>query len=464
MLDRGRWWLVPCLAAPIALALPAQKKPAPPKPRHATLQVVDYEDADRIPLAVERVVVDRVPEALVPGSRRCVVHEERLEIDVNGDGEIDVVVHANRPRVVGFVDGGTRRPILFYSKLRTWYAAPGAGLRGTIEGVPLELLDADLDGDFAGAVDYVRWGDGAFARRHESRLLAGDHELWSYTLRRDGNRWQFDATLDPRPAEANDPQWEALMTANRFRRRIGLPALRLDLERCAACRKHADYLVQNPEIYSAAWNGVGPHDEDPERPGFSLEGQKAARGSSITTETNPAAAVEIDTTTMLHRVGYLCAASDGFGVGWVVAGDPVDRKGYSVTWTGWESTKDTGLPIVVPGVGQRRVPTTCTPEIPPVENPADFYSKPRGYPISVTIAELPLKKLSIQLFADAGATPVRGACFTPDAPIHSTRPQNARTAFFVADEPLRRSHRYVAVFDAIDGEKPVHLVWGFATE
>ncbi len=459
-----RCWLIPCLAAPILLGLPAQKKPAPPKPRRAVLQSADYDDPDRIPLASEHVVIDRVPEALVPGSHHVAARADRLEVDVTGDGNIDLVAHAAKPKVIGFQEGGARRLVLFYRKLKTWYAASGASLRGTIEGMPIKVLDADLDGDFAGPKDYIRWGDGAFTRHHESHLLAGDHELWSYSLRRDGGRWQFEVTIDPRPPEATDLQWSALMAANRFRRRIGLAPMRLDLSRCAGCRKHAEYLLLNPDVYAAPWNGVGPHDEQPELPGLSEEGRQAARQSSITSRWDPAGAVSTDTFTMLHRVNYLCSASEGFGVGCVVQGEPPDRKGYSVMWTGWESAKDTGCPIVVPGVGQRRVPRTCVEEIPPVENPPDFYAKRRGYPVSVTVAEMALTQLSLHLYADAGASLVRGVCFTPSSPIHSTRPLNARSAFFVAEEPLRRAHRYVAVFTAVEGEREIRLVWGFATE
>ena len=167
---------------------------------------------------------------------------------------------------------------------------------------------------------------------------------------------------------------------------------------------------------------------------------------------------------MLHRINFLCAASEGFGVGRVERAQETASVGYSVMWTGWESTTDVGGPIVVPGPGERSVPLICTPEIPPVENPADFYSKPRGYPVSVTFAEIPLTQLSLKLFDDRGEASVRGTCFTPALPIHSTRPQNARSAFFVADEPLRHAHAYVAVFTAKEGDRPIRLVWGFTTQ
>ncbi|MBI3847426.1 MAG: hypothetical protein HY292_22570 [Planctomycetes bacterium] len=462
MLDR--WWLLSCVAVLVALGVPPQKKPAPPKPRRAMLQAVELSNPDRIPLACEYVVADHVPEALVPGSHRIVATAARLEIDSTGDGNTDARVVAETPKVVAFWEGDKKRQVLFYTKLGTWYAAPGGVLRGTIEGVPIELLDADQDGGFIGAKDYIRWGDGAYTRQLESHLIAGDHELWTYAVRREDHRISFEVTLDPRPPEATDVQWAALMAANRFRRRIGLPPLRLDFARCAACDKHADYLLQNPDVYGAPWNGVGPHDETPENPGFSNEGKRAAQMSSITNISDPAWAVGVDTSTMLHRVNYLCAASEGFGVGRVERVQETSRVGYSVMWTGWESTADVGGPIVVPGPGERGVPLICTPEIPPVENPADFYSKPRGYPVSVTFAEMPLTQLSLKLFDDRGAASVRGTCFTPALPIHSTRPQNARSAFFVADEPLRRAHAYVAVFTAKEGDRAIRLVWGFTTQ
>jgi hypothetical protein len=71
-------------------------------------------------------------------------------------------------------------------------------------------------------------------------------------------------------------------------------------------------------------------------------------------------------------------------------------------------------------------------------------------------------KARIRLF-DARGKEVAGTLFSPDAPIHSTRPENGNSAFFVANAPLAGGARYAAEFVCDHPDGAVHWRWTFTT-
>jgi hypothetical protein len=449
----------------VGLAAAVQSsRPVAQKPRVVVLKAGEFAHPSRAPLGAEHAVIDRIPVALVPGGHRAEARADRLEIDRTGDGSLDSRIFPDKPRVVDVWDSGRRYPILFYSKMGTWHACSASALHALVDKVPIEFLDADLDGEFAGSSDYVRFATGAFTRNHGERLLADDRGLWSYSLRRDGSRHLLELAPVSRPAQASEPQWAALLAVNRFRSRIGLPPASLSLERSAACQRHADYLLVNSEFLAKQGEAADLGDEREERPGFSLLGREAARHSMISADANPASAAAAATRAMLQRTRFLCDAREGIGVGAPSRPQSRDVTAYSVIWTGREAHVPDGTALVVPGPGQTDVPIACQREEPAAENPLRFYSKARGYPVSVSFGARKLEQVSINLYADAGKTEVKGYCFSPERPIHSSVPDNACTAFFVAEDPLLRAHPYVAVFTAKEEEREVRLVWGFTTE
>jgi uncharacterized protein YkwD len=114
-------------------------------------------------------------------------------------------------------------------------------------------------------------------------------------------KWTFTAEADPH--EEKKVAARLLADLNAVRKAAGLGEVELDEERSRRCRLHARYLEKN--IDHPKSQGLGIHDEDPSLPGYTREGQMAAKGSVIAVLPGPEDAVRMWVATLYHRIPLL---------------------------------------------------------------------------------------------------------------------------------------------------------------
>lgn len=159
----------------------------------------------------------------------------------------------------------------------------------------------------------------------------------------------------------------------------------------AKCYKHATYMKLNDII---------EHEEDPNLPGYSEEGDDAGRSSNITRQPDASMvrSMKILMNGTYHRI--LMIVNELYGVGFGIDGPSKsgsyfgcleifsDADGYEVSGdeknTTYYNSSNTRWPVMVPGPGEVNVPTTLNQgEWPdPLENFGSHY--PAGYPITAT--------------------------------------------------------------------------------
>jgi hypothetical protein len=457
-------WLaiVACLAGLAAAQTPVGKD------RSFRLKPAVLRDAVRVPLALRFAITPKGLPAVAGRSVPVQITDKQLQLDLDGDGRFEKRIAAKKPKVIEVSstskDGkATVRQLLVAHAQTGWWATSASLLKGKQGGTEVLLLDADLDGGFAGQNDWLAFGEGSLHRVEPAlRLVADGDFLGSYELITMARSARLVVQPLGQGKDANRLQWLALLVTNEFRTSVGLPPTRLDPVRCDGCQKHALYLQLNNYDYSKPWDGVGSHDEVPGNPGYTKEGHRAAKRHATSGTPDAALGIREQTGSMLHRLSYLGAATGGLGVGAIAGANNSSAAGYSVVGGPTASPKNLSEVVVVPAPGQRNVPSRIKTERPNVEDDPSFYRRARGYPISVTWGSLGVTQSSLQLFDGRGKR-VSGRCFTPEKAVHSTRPSNGSSAFFVTDQPLQSSTDYTVEFTATERGKPIRWRWTFAT-
>ncbi len=175
----------------------------------------------------------------------------------------------------------------------TWSMAVVEGRRLTVKGVSVDLVDLDSNGRFSTTGgDGYRAAGSTLTLPLTASLIVGAERL---TIRHiDDER----LVAEVEALATNDDQRRALKKINGLRMRAGLPPVTLDRELSAACTAHALYLKTNH------WSGYSnPHDESEKRPGYSPEGQAAARKSVIMAESH-SHSIDAYMATFYHRGGF----------------------------------------------------------------------------------------------------------------------------------------------------------------
>lgn len=447
--------------AVLALALP--QTPAG-KFKEFHLKPFIADDADAVPLALRfSIEGDNLP-LQVGRTIPVQITAKELRIDLNATGRFATAVSRRKPAVIAIeltgigpkTRNGGRRNWLVAADESGYWISPADGLRTKWEMQELEFLDGDTDGAYDGAADWVRFGGGIWHRFiPELPWIASGNSLATLSLRYSNKGVSVHVERLLRDPSVSESQWSALAVCNEFRTRNGLPPMRLNLVLSDGCQKHARYLELNAYDYSKPWDGVGSHDEDPALPGYTKEGQEAARRCSTSSSADPGSAILSQTSTILHRASYLGDPRSGLGVG-------SGKGGYSVT--GGPDAAPTSLSqvVVVPGPGSKDVPLSIRRERPTVEQDPSFYDRERGYPVSVTFGFLQITDYKLRLFDERSAE-VLGTVFSPKSPVHSTRPWNAGSCVFVANEPLMSNVVYRVEFTARHDDRLISWHWSFTT-
>src|SRR5262249_54055964 len=135
----------------------------------------------------------------------------------------------------------------------------------------------------------------------------------------------------PTPAQAAALVLERV---NAYRAAAGVPLVTLDTGLAQGCQAHADYLVRNAT--APAKKKYPPNDEDPQLPGFSASGPRAARQSDILSHA-PDPVTQVDDLAgtalrrvylldpQLQRIGY--GAAQDIGRGWRSVLDLIGGRG-----------------------------------------------------------------------------------------------------------------------------------------
>lgn len=141
-----------------------------------------------------------------------------------------------------------------------------------VDGLPLCLIDLNLDGQYGTTLDGWSWGAGAPVLPLASRLVIGARELRIVDLAKDGSSMRASFT-EIAGVGGRAPALERL---NQLRQADGLDPVTLNSELSSACSAHARYLAANN------WDGESdPHDQDPRGKETSREGRAAASQSEI---------------------------------------------------------------------------------------------------------------------------------------------------------------------------------------
>jgi uncharacterized protein YkwD len=178
------------------------------------------------------------------------------------------------------------------------------------------------------------------------------------------------------PAPEADAETQALDRINAYRKKAGLKPVSADPALSKGCVAHAQYLVKNADQPSA--KSLGMHKEDPELPGYTKEGTKAAASSVIYPAGDPVAAVDGWMATLFHRVPLLDPRLTKVGLGYAKSDQ---SGGFFVVNTSGRDGKDAAKPVLFPADKQEDVPLNFTAERP--DSLPESKDKIAGYPITV---------------------------------------------------------------------------------
>lgn len=271
--------------------------------------------------------------------------------------------------------------------------------------------------------------------------------------------WQF--TTEDDGDESGALANIMLERLNRARRQAQLAPVTLDDELSKGCRLHAKYLAMNlgrPEV-----DGLGAHHEDPKLPGYSPDGEKAAKASNVTIGNHePPDALEGCMATLYHRIPILEPDLRKIGFGCA----RVRRLGWATVFN-VASGRDKGprsSPVYYPAEDQKDVPLNFPPggEIP---NPIpDDKTGRAGYPITAFFPfQLPLLKAQGKL-VDSKGTEVPCWFSSPETPANPQfAPNQGTTVCLIPKEPLKSQETYRVTLTGEQAGDAFKKAWTFTT-
>jgi uncharacterized protein YkwD len=272
--------------------------------------------------------------------------------------------------------------------------------------------------------------------------------------------WSFTTVGEPKKeklrkkeeVEKLPDEKEILAQLNAYRKLAGLKPATLDSRLSKGCVLHAEYLVKNAKHPSTA--GLGGHDERPDLPGYTKEGERAGQAGVIAICPDPRDAVDGWLATFYHRLPLIHPALNRIGFGCARGG-----LAGSVSVLDYGSgMKDDRVLIYpadkvenVPLEGNSRELTNLDPKI---------TSKRCGYPITVDFAPgTKIKKTRATLTLNGKK--VDAWISTPDAPL---RPSDNQRFLLVAKDALRTASVYTVTIEAEVNSEPWRKKWSFTTK
>lgn len=354
-------------------------------------KAASLEDAGRVPIQLEYPLQGAVHEQVFPirAAMSNLLVGFRLEFRKK-----DLLLHHETVAKPFKVRGGRasmlslptlagEREVLFYRKGESWFAAPARLWVWKTEHGTLEVLDADLDGNPTGAMDYIAWRGEAFRMQTSSPHLDSSEGVHAYDYEPKTEKAELLLEEASHPQGVADDLQRCWEVINELRNGVGLEPVRLDLERSEAALLHAKYLQLNGAGGSST---IDVHDEVDGAPGATPEGKAAATGNvfwgsgGFDLRNQPVH----EFATLFHRSEFLfpspsmgAGGEGGYGVVWVE-----DGQSDTAAWLGRTQAASTW--VMVPAPGQQGAPTRAMRDSPVPASVPDFYSRQRGFPISVS--------------------------------------------------------------------------------
>jgi hypothetical protein len=257
---------------------------------------------------------------------------------------------------------------------------------------------------------------------------------------------------------AQEPTLEerALNQLNAYRRAAGLEPVTLDPVLSRGCAAHAAYLVKNTDHPST--KGLGGHDEDPQLPGFTEEGQKAAKASDISFGHSPLAAIDCWMNSLFHRIPIIDPTLKKVGFGYAPGG-----RWRWITVLDVERGREknrTEQVVVFPGEGQKNVPLALQRGETPDPIPEDK-DKQAGYPITITFPLGSMVREATATLTTADGKEVEVWLSTPEKPVDARFQRN--TICLIAKNPLRPGTTYTVTGAAMLADRAWAQTWSFTT-
>jgi uncharacterized protein YkwD len=251
---------------------------------------------------------------------------------------------------------------------------------------------------------------------------------------------------------------KALARINDYRQAVGLRPVALDANLSRGCRNHARYLTINanhPKI-----KGLLAHEEQRTLPGYTAEGERAAKGVIADGQHDPLAALDAWMATFYHRIPLLDPRLTRIGFGCAL--------GQRQTWVcvvDVASARDTGtfkIPIVYPAHNQINVPLCFSGNEVPDPIPDDKDGK-AGYPVTITFPEQRLEKARAS-FKDESGREVPVWFSTPDKPANPRHIHHqGSTVCLIAQDPLRPHMKYSVELSGEVQGRAWNYAWSFTT-
>lgn len=260
-------------------------------------------------------------------------------------------------------------------------------------------------------------------------------------------RWQFTTASEGLSALQAAEQVAARV--NDYRRRAGVPAVSLDATLSRGCLAHARYLVRNADVLARSKTSV--NDEDPQRPGFTLEGQQASRQSDVFSQApTPMSQVDDLMATFFRRVYLLdpnlrrigFGSAHDVGRGWRCVLDLIGGRGDQRV-------------IVYPGSGQTDVPCVGA------DHPSDASAEELGFPISVSFGSGAALRNVQAVFAGSDGAALDVILSTPDAPLLPGLPRGSIAIY--PRRPLAPGRSFTITVSAILAGGEWRQSWSFTT-
>jgi uncharacterized protein YkwD len=262
------------------------------------------------------------------------------------------------------------------------------------------------------------------------------------------NAWQFttgNGGLTPTQAAAQSHE-----RLNVYRKTAGLPAVTLDAALSKGCQDHAQYLVRNAALL--AKKKLLTNDEDPDLPGYTAEGKRAARQSHVFSRTpEPITQVDDIMSTVqwrsylldpqLRRLGAGCAQD--VGRGWQCVLDPFGGRGGDRI-------------VLYPVQDQDGVPCAGFDRL-------NGQKDAIGFPISATFPAQVKVMGGKGTLTDADGQTVETLLATPEQPLDGMPPPR-NTVCLYPRAPLRPGRSYTVTLSAVVNGQQWRQTWQFTTE
>jgi hypothetical protein len=262
--------------------------------------------------------------------------------------------------------------------------------------------------------------------------------------------------------DAKDPADELVKKLNANRKSAGLAAVVLDDKLSKACLAHGRYLAKNFDPDKL--DGFNPHREDPKLPGYTRDGDLAARRSEISFNAGDGAgaipALDGLFACFFHRLSMIHPNLTRIGVGYVVVKDRhflvLDARSGRAANRG-----DSRKPVVYPGHKSKDVPREFAGNESPDPLPPDGRGKKAGFPITATFPDRArVTKASAVL--EENDKPIPCWVSSPEKPAYK-REFQFNTICLIPKEPLKAKTTYqVTVKATVDG-KLLSRTWSFTT-